>query len=262
MRAPPALLALAAACLSACGDPSAPTTNLHLSVVTTGVDDDPDGYLVFIGGAVKRVARPTARFELSLEPGTYELRISDLATNCSVQGPATARVTITQEAPAEAGFRVECRAVAGVIEVSAPTSGRDYPLNGHSVAISAPSGASWLIAAPANGAILVTDLAPGEYELRIAPIEGNCSLIGEDTRRATVTVGGLTRETARAQWGIPVYLSKNASRLFERVAPGDHALALGHLPRNCSVSGPHPRTVSVTAGAVSEASLSVACGAP
>jgi hypothetical protein len=80
----------------------------------------------------------------------------------------------------------------------------------------------------------------------------------------TVSMDGVAMEEDWGDgWGIgPVYLSANDTHLLERVAPGDHTLALGDLPPNCSVSGPYPRTVSVSVGAVSEVSLSVVCRTP
>lgn len=202
MRIPLAHVALAASCLAGCGDPSAPPNNLRVVVATTGLDPDPDGYRIIVDDRLSRRAPVDAIFEFLFEPGAYEIRIEGLAPNCTVQGPATAAVEVQGGLVAEAKFSVECRAVTGVIEVLAPTAGRDFPNVGYSVYVTDESAASWLVHAWANGTTLIPDLAPGQYQVRFAPTAPNCALTGEDTRTVSVTAGGLVRDTARVEFAV------------------------------------------------------------
>jgi hypothetical protein len=57
----------------------------------------------------------------------------------------------------------------------------------------------------------------------------------------------------------PLILLPNDTYLVERVVPGTHELSLGDLPSNCSVSGQHPRTISVALGAATDAAFEIVC---
>ena len=57
----------------------------------------------------------------------------------------------------------------------------------------------------------------------------------------------------------PLILLPNDTYLVERVGPGTHELSLGDLPSNCSVSGQHPRTISVALGAATDAAFEIVC---
>lgn len=61
---------------------------------------------------------------------------------------------------------------------------------------------------------------------------------------------------------VPLRLPLNRSQLLERLAPGDHTIELTDVAATCAVEAPHPRTVSVSLGVVSEVALRVVCGAP
>ena len=61
--------------------------------------------------------------------------LDGLATNCSVEGPDSARVAITPGQVADAAFEVACRAVTGAIEVAVPTAGRDLDPDGYAVLV-------------------------------------------------------------------------------------------------------------------------------
>lgn len=313
MRTCLAMLALTALCLSGCGDPNAPPPTLRLVVATTGVvDEDPDGYVVIVDDQPRAKVAANDLRAFPLEPGTHAVRIEGLAPGCGLQGPANVSVTIEPGLPAEVTFRVECRATTGVIKVSAPASGRDFPAV-FSVAVTDQLGTQTQVDVaptilPAGGEATATvSMPPGQYEVRFLPTTTNCTLTGQDTRTVAVTAGGLTRDTARVEFAVacqattgdvrlsvattgsaldpdgytvkldgvllheqddyyggltPVWLASNDSRLFERIVPGEHAFELGEVAANCAVGGPHPRTVSVSIGAVSELAISVVCSAP
>lgn len=201
MRTHLAPLALAAVWLSGCGDPSAPAINLRIVAATAGVDDDPDGYVAFVGSQFRANIPADGIRVFALDPGTYEVRIDGLAANCAMRGPASASVTIQPGLPAEVVFTVDCRAVTGLIEVRAPTVGEDYPPAGFSFYVTDPTAATWLSSVPVNGAAVVPLLPAGSYQLRFAPA-GNCAVTGEDTRTVSVTTGGLTRDTARVEFAV------------------------------------------------------------
>jgi hypothetical protein len=306
MRTQFAPLVLAVLCLAGCGDSDDSLPNLRIAVATTGLDEDPNGYVANAGSRFTTSLPVNGIREFILDPGTYEFRIEGLAPNCALQGPASTSVTISSGVPAELVLSVQCRAVTGVIEVRAPTSGRDFPLVGYSLYVTSPAGDSWLSAVPVTYPAIMPSLSPGLYELRFEPA-ANCTLNGEDIRIVTVTAGGLTRDTAKVAFEVtcrsttgdvrlsitttgtapdpngytvavdgvlvedyydyygndpvPLRLSSNGSHTFERLVPGDHVIELREVAANCAVQGQHPRTVSVSLGAVAELAIDVVCGA-
>jgi hypothetical protein len=117
--------------------------------------------------------------------------LSGVASNCSVQGPDSVRVTVTLDDVASATFEIECRAVNGVIYVDALISGRDFDPDGFTVhmddSLRGRVGAGW--------AGLIDGVSPGSHVVTLGDFSPNCSLTGPSTRTAEVNAGGLTRDT-------------------------------------------------------------------
>lgn len=215
MRTHLAPVALAALCLSGCGDPDPigpPLTELWIKVTTTGVDEDPDGYLTRVGDGVPTTIPAYGVQRYVLEPGIYSVSIEGLAPNCTVEGPASTSVSLVAGYPTQVAFAVECRAVTGAIEVRTASSGRDFPAS-YSLSLTDGSGASRPLAVAAEKATAVTDLAPGQYELHLSPAAANCTVTGEDTRTVAVTAGGLTRDTARVEFAVACQATTGDVRL-------------------------------------------------
>jgi hypothetical protein len=74
-----------------------------------------------------------------------------------------------------------------------------------------------------------------------------------------VTVQGFYYYDYGYYYDVPLVLSLNDTRLIERVVPGTHELSLRDIPSNCSVSGQHPRTISVALGAATEVAFEIGC---
>lgn len=215
MRTHPARFALAALCLSGCGerDPvGPPLAELRIEVVTTGLDEDADGYLTRVGDGVRTTIPANGMQQYVLDLGTYDVSIEGLAPNCAVQGPASASVSLLTGYPTRVRFAVECRAVTGVIEVRTATLGRDLPAS-YSLSVTDGSGASRLVPAAVEAATAVADLAPGQYELRLSPAAANCAVTGDGIRTVSVTAGGLTRDTARVEFAVTCQAATGDVRL-------------------------------------------------
>jgi Tol biopolymer transport system component len=86
-----------------------PTGALRVTVTTTGVDPDPDGYVVMTDPAETKTVPPSGEvlFE-ALPVGPRSVRLSALAANCSVQGPNPQSVELLPEQEASLGFQVRC----------------------------------------------------------------------------------------------------------------------------------------------------------
>jgi hypothetical protein len=203
VRTRPVLLTIVStAVLLSCGDGNAPMDdNLRISVTTTGVDWDPDGYIVRGENFTEPIAaRSSVIAYRSLWPGTYRLRLEDLAPNCSLTTAAEIEITIDGSGVAAAEFDVACVATTGAIRVTTNTSGRDAP-SWYLVRLdpsSAPDFGTQV--SPANSVTLAA-IPPGSHEVWLS-VGTNCRTIGPDTRTVAVTPGGLAYDTVSVSFEV------------------------------------------------------------
>lgn len=178
---------------AACGGPNEPPeSNLVVTVTTAGADTDPDSYLLQIGGRDQHLAvRPTVSVHRSLAAGTYEVRLTDVAPNCSLTGPDRVQVTLTEAELTSVAFTVECRAVTGHIRVTTATTGRDFPAD-YRVTLTGSGGLESERPVPANAAGTIDNLKPDVYEVALGGLPPNCAVTGSAVQTATVTAGGLS----------------------------------------------------------------------
>jgi hypothetical protein len=192
MRAHLLRLVFVASPFLGCGDPNEPPTyNLRVSVYTVGADSD-SSYTVHAGDRPGHPIRALAL--LSLSPGEHDVVLADIASNCTVQGQDSVRVTITPGELAAAAFQVECRATTGAIEIFPLTAGRDFDSDGYTVQVDDVVRTRAYSGIPA----VIEGVAPGSHVVTLGDFSANCSLVGSPTQTVLVTAGGLTRDTVRA----------------------------------------------------------------
>lgn len=165
-------------------------TGVRVSVTTTGLDIDPDGYQVTVDGSDQAATRPNGTILIRLEPGSRSVALTGLMPNCTVNGLNSRTVIIADKAVAPAQFAVVCTATSGVIEVvmSGPVEGipfevtldgaTQFPLNS--------GGPEYMMGVPA-GHHVVSASATG------------CS-VETNPQSVTVTAGSLTRDTVRVSF--------------------------------------------------------------
>jgi hypothetical protein len=164
------------------------TGDILLSVLTSGVEFDADGYTVNVDG----VAGPQAAASFSalvtlarLTPGPHEITLSGLASNCSVAAsePHTAMVVVDQAVTL--AVNVACRTTSGTIRVVTTTnvSSTSDP-DGYLLAVGTTSN----IVAPQTGLTTVT-VKPGTYDVKLSDIEPSCS-VPSTTQSVPVAAGG------------------------------------------------------------------------
>ena len=171
----------------ACDDttrPQAPAlASIHLTSVTTGLDLDDDGYLVDVdlGVTVALPANGNVAFT-DLVPGSHDLRISGVATNCTVGGGVNQRINATAGEVTEVRLTVTCVARnvtpvpgVGTLRITTVTSGPEQDENGYTALVSNLGPANSLVL-PTNGTVSV-DLAVGNrYFVALGDIAPNCRL--------------------------------------------------------------------------------------
>ncbi|HEY9015872.1 MAG TPA: hypothetical protein VIM84_12515 [Gemmatimonadales bacterium] len=87
---------------------SCPLTGARVTVATTGVDIDPDGYRVMVDGSDGGALPSNGTLISKLDPGTHTISLAGLASNCEVDGPVSHTVTIVTAEATSVAFAVVC----------------------------------------------------------------------------------------------------------------------------------------------------------
>ena len=173
---------------------------VSLTIKTTGVELDRDGYTVAVDGVNGRVVPTVGTTFAHIDPGSHTITLTGLATNCAIAGPSSQTVSIVAGEVTPIGFDVICTPTTGVIRVTAPTKG-PLPNVRYDVGI-CNSGANCFDESP----FPLGDLAPndtliangllGQNTLEISNIPPNC--VARDPAITVSVVPGDTVDVAFA----------------------------------------------------------------
>jgi hypothetical protein len=172
-------------------DASGPTGSLQVTSLTSGIDLDPDGYIVMLDGrGVESVGASASVLVDDVTPGEHQVDLSGVAANCQVQGERPLTVTIAASGTATAAFSIACGDAVpppadGELEVSVRTGGSSVDRDGYSVALFHVLGPS----VPANGSVTISGLPTGEQAVGLANVAPNCAVQGEHPVRITLESG-------------------------------------------------------------------------
>lgn len=182
---------------------------IQVASVTTGQDLDNDGYLVDVDLGVTVVLPTNGGVAFTdLAPGSHDLRMSGIATNCTVGGGVNQRVNVTAGEVTTVRLTITCLArvgeappAEGTLEVRTSTTGIELDPNGYSVLVSnAGGGEVTSLFLPITGSILV-DLAPGAFYLVVLNgLAPNCHVVDDGSLTRTVSV--VANETIRVTFAI------------------------------------------------------------
>ena len=253
-------------------------TGVRVTVATSGIDLDVDGYAVTVDGVAAGVISVNGTLQVSRLPaGISTVTLSGVATNCPVGGDNPRSVTVALREITAVAFSVTCGATTGIVEIRASTAGLDPDANGYTVRLNggAPS------PLPSNGVVRFSGLAPADYSISLDGAAPNCAVGGANPRSLSVTGGGATRDTARTTFalscvavtgvvevtaatsgvdldangyavqvddGSALPLGVNGTVRSPGIAAGSHSIMLGGVAPNCAVSGDNPRTLTVAVG--------------
>src|SRR4051812_8600559 len=130
------VLALAAGCQDATGPR---TGSIRLSLTTSGLDVDPDGYVVSVDDRLTATVGANGAITIpDIHGGTHVLRLGGVASNCSVDEGAERKLTVTAGQELSATFAVSCTG-AGGIAVSIAWTGFDIDAEDYLVSVDAGS---------------------------------------------------------------------------------------------------------------------------
>jgi len=257
---------------------------LAVTVVTGGLDLDPDGYSAQLdGGAPVAVPVNGTVVIAGLSAGNHNMALSGLSSNCALIGPNPQGFTINaggvQRDTTKVTLTLNCSAVTGDIAVSAVTTGLDLDPDGYSAQVDGDPP----VAVPANGTVVIAGLSPGDHNLALTGQSSNCAVSGPNPQGFTITAGGAQRDTTKATFtlncnaatgalavstvttgvdldfdgyavkvdgGMPVAVPVNGTVVIAGLSAGTHSLALTGLSSNCAVNGPNSQSFTITAGGV------------
>jgi TolB protein len=86
-------------------------TGARITVTTTGLDLDPDGYRVVADGSDRGAIASNGTVITKLDPGSRTISLAGLASNCAIEGSAAHTVTIVTAEVAPIDFVVVCTAL-------------------------------------------------------------------------------------------------------------------------------------------------------
>ena len=167
--------------LMACADSTAPRveTVVWFKTTTTGGDIDADGYWITVDGTIVFPIGPSALFRLAgLDRGTHQLRIEDVAANCTLNGASERQFLVTDDHTPDLVIEVECDATG--VRVTTNTTGVDVPFEGFAATV---AGREEMLAS--TGVATMTRIAPGTHSITVEPTE-NCQVIGGKQRTVVV----------------------------------------------------------------------------
>jgi Tol biopolymer transport system component len=172
------------------GDIQGPTTgSLHILTVTSGDEQDADGYIVTLNGGSGQVIGVNGTLTMpDLSNGTHEVQLSGVAANCRVEGANPRSVTVSAGSTAEVTFAITCNAAAGNLEITTTTTGNAPDPDGYTVAVD--NGAPQTIDATAS--LTVPAVSPGNHQITLGGLATHCRVEADNPRSVTVTAGATT----------------------------------------------------------------------
>jgi hypothetical protein len=190
-------------------------TGIRVTTTTTGLDIDPSGYRITVDGIARHSASPSGTALVHLDPGEQTIGLTDLAPNCSIEGPRSHRVTITHREVWSLSFAAVCTASSGVIAVAVGASGVDT----EGSYIATVDGAEHPF--QPDQPTYLSNVAPGDHSVALVP-PTNCS-VQPDSTVVTVTAGGMVRDTVEASFSVSC-ISRTAELQV-------HVSTVGTVPR-------------------------------
>jgi hypothetical protein len=175
-----------------CTAPPPTAGTIQVTTVTTGPNQDADGYLASLDGA-PGVPIP-ANGSLSLNDvaaGSHTVTLSGIAGNCQVQGDNPRAVTVAAGASTTVDFAITCTVpppTAGTVRITTVTTGPDQDPDGYEVSLD--NGSAEAIAN--NESKTLSGIPPGAHTVTLSDVAGNCTVSDGLSRNITVTAGAVT----------------------------------------------------------------------
>ncbi len=268
-----------------------PAANSYIRVTTqtTGIDPDPDGYLLKIGTAPARRVTPNGVINLSaLAEGDLPIELTDVVSHCTPDpgNPTSVRAAAGQPNPMT--LKVACTDITGVMQIAVATTGQDMQESGFLVTVDDEP----ITLDGANRATIRRLAGQHSVQLDTGSLNSNCTVSG-NLGSETVTVGDTTEVTIAVAcaalgrvvvsvtttgqdidsdgyslylsyddyytgWAYSLAIPANGSVTGPGMLPAPYTVSLGGIASNCRQSSVFPSPVTV-ASADAPLSITVVC---
>lgn len=183
------LCAFLGALLLACSD-SSPTEpqptagELRVIVNTTGAPGDADGFVLTLDDSVTiNIASGDTIVIQNLASGVHKAELTDIAEECSVDGPNPSNVVISSGRQTSLQFQLTCAFLTGTVLVTVTTTGPPDPA-GYELLF----GSTLITTIPATSTVRLIDVPRGIYLITVRGAESNCEYLTPGSMTVTVQV--------------------------------------------------------------------------
>ena len=179
-------------------------TGVRVSSTSFGADLDLSGYEITVDGVTMGSVSANGQTSVSrLAPGTYTVGVAGVNPNCTLDGPPTRTLTVTNAELTPVAFAFTCVATYGVIRIVVVTTG-PRPDNSLIAESSPSAGFAEPITATSlsgNGSKFLAPITGVRY-LRLTHVAPHCTVDGDNHRVVNVSVGGTVRDTVLARFDV------------------------------------------------------------
>jgi WD40 repeat protein len=163
---------------------------MRVTAHTTGADFDPNGYRLIVDNLPVRAidVNGTQLFPDLATGVSHSLFVYDIARNCTLDVPASQTgliVPVRDTLVINLGF--QC-VQGGTMQISAATSGVEVDASGYRAHL-VGQGLDTLASVSSNGTVAIGTLTPGDYQVTLTDVAGNCDISGGGLRTSTVAAG-------------------------------------------------------------------------
>jgi Tol biopolymer transport system component len=205
-----------------------------------------------------------------------------LAANCTVTGTNVLTVSLAGGETETVNFAVECIQILVDLQITTTTTGQNIDPDGYTFAIDGDTPQ----AIGVNDSETVS-VAPGTRSVALAGLAANCAVAGSNPKSVSVAATGSTVEfvvtcsstlgtlvvttttsgadpdpngyTVTLDGGITSPIGVTATVTLNNIPAGDRTVTLTGVAPNCTVTAPHPRTVTVPANASIQTDFAIVC---
>ncbi|MEA2712055.1 MAG: hypothetical protein QOK27_16 [Gemmatimonadales bacterium] len=302
MRLPPAPLVwiytaagvvLIAATLTCGGGESltAPTAGtLEVTTSTSGVEPDPDGYMMQMDAEPPQPIAPTGTLRSSnVAPGNHTVGLSGIAGNCTVGGQNPRTVAVDAGRITTVALEVTCQATSGTLHITSTTTGASPDADGYTILLDGSDQG----ALGTSSQVTLSGIAPGNHLVGLTGVSANCHVEGDNPLAVTVSAGGsgsiaytvtcstpppnpgslqITTSTGGSDRDADGYtvtldgvslgpIGVSSTTTIANLAANTHSVGLADVATNCAVQGTNPRPIAITGGATAAVTFTISCAA-
>jgi Tol biopolymer transport system component len=206
------------------------TGSILVSTVTSGADQDPDGYSVSVKGVSAGILSANGTLVYNVREGAVDVGLGGVSGNCVVDGANPRTVNVAFGQTVQVAFSIQC-VLSGSLRVTTATTGPYLDPNGYDVEIRLQGETSGTHAGVSTNGTVTFSRLLGNYQLTLFDVMPNCDVVMPNPRVIAVPGGSQTSVTLDISCGAPRELAfvkvagANADiHIIASNATGDYAI--------------------------------------